>query len=418
MDKTFRLGDHCSKIGSGATPRGGKDSYLIDGPVALIRSQNVLNDRFSDVGLAYITDEQAGALRNVEVKEGDVLLNITGDSVARACQVDPSFLPARVNQHVAIIRPCRQIIDPLYLRYFLVTPQMQSFMLGMAAGGATRHALTKSMIENFRIPARPLLEQRQLAAILSSLDEKIEVNRRMNETLETTAQAIFRDWFVDFGPTRAKMSGAAPYLASGMWNLFPEQLDSEGKPEGWSNAPIRANFDIIMGQSPPGETYNEDGDGLPFFQGRRDFGTRYPSRRVFCSAPTRHANADDTLVSVRAPVGDLNMAWERCCIGRGVAAVRHKSGSRGYTYYALNALQPRLSAFEHTGTVFGAINKKQFDALPFIAPPGSVVEAFEGLVTRMDDLIRTNTEEIVLLAKARDLLLPKLISGEIQSRAT
>src|SRR5690606_17552184 len=105
MPEFLRLGDHCLKIGSGATPRGGKDTYLSSGPYALIRSQNVHNAGFSAAGLAFISEAQAQQLRNVEVIADDVLLNITGDSVARACQVDPDVLPARVNQHVAIIRP-------------------------------------------------------------------------------------------------------------------------------------------------------------------------------------------------------------------------------------------------------------------------------------------------------------------------
>jgi type I restriction enzyme S subunit len=180
----------------------------------------------------------------------------------------------------------------------------------------------------------------------------------MNETLEAMARAIFKDWFVDFGPTRAKMERRAPYLAPEIWSLFPDRLDNEGKPQGWQTSTVGTKFRLTMGQSPPGDTYNETGDGLPFFQGRTDFGARYPKRRMFCTAPTRVAEDDDTLVSVRAPVGDLNMAWERCCVGRGVAAVRHVSGYRGYTYYALGQLQPELAAFEHTGTVFGAINKR------------------------------------------------------------
>ncbi|MFC6689152.1 hypothetical protein [Jhaorihella thermophila] len=146
MGETLRLGDFCSKIGSGATPRGGKDSYLEIGPFALIRSQNVYNHGFERTGLAYISENQANALSNVEVQTGDVLLNITGDSVARACQVTDDVLPARVNQHVAIIRPDGQNVDARFLRYYLVSPTMQAEMLALASAGATRPALTKGMI--------------------------------------------------------------------------------------------------------------------------------------------------------------------------------------------------------------------------------------------------------------------------------
>jgi type I restriction enzyme S subunit len=152
----------------------------------------------------------------------------------------------------------------------------------------------------------PKSEQHAIAEVLDALDDKIDLNRRMNETLEEMARALFEDWFVDFGPTKAKLEGWEPYLKPELWALFPERMDDEGKPEGWENVTLGNDFHLTMGQSPPGETYNETGEGLPFFQGRSDFGFRYPENRKYCTAPTRFANADDTLVSVRAPVGDIN----------------------------------------------------------------------------------------------------------------
>ena len=191
------LGGACSKIGSGATPRGGKDAYL-GGVTALIRSQNIYNDRFVREGLVYIDDTQARELRNVVIEEGDVLLNITGDSVARCCQVAPDVLPARVNQHVSIIRPNLDVLDARFLRYSLVSPAMQTHLLALASAGATRNALTKGMIESLSVSAPPLEEQRTIAHILGTLDDKIELNRRMNQTLEAMARALFKSWFVDF----------------------------------------------------------------------------------------------------------------------------------------------------------------------------------------------------------------------------
>ena len=138
------LGEVCTKIGSGATPRGGKKTYLQEGPFALIRSQNVYNDGFHHDGLAFISDEQADDLRNVKLAEEDVLLNITGDSVARVCQVDPTILPARVNQHVAIVRPDPAKLDARFLRYYLVSPHVQSILLSWADSGSTRKALTQT----------------------------------------------------------------------------------------------------------------------------------------------------------------------------------------------------------------------------------------------------------------------------------
>src|SRR5690606_29243901 len=132
---------------------------------------------------------------------------------------------------------------------------------------------------------------------------------------------------------------------------------------------------------------------LPFFQGRTDFGFRYPKNRKYCSAPTRVAEKNDTLVSVRAPVGDINWALERCCIGRGVAALRHKGGGASFTYYTAWSLQEELRQYENTGTVFGAINKKQFERLPAIDPTPETVEAFERVVSALDRRIEANELE-------------------------
>jgi type I restriction enzyme S subunit len=245
MPEPLRLGSHCSKIGSGATPRGGKDSYLKSGPFRLIRSQNVHNWGFEHDGLVWISEKQAEALDNVAVLPGDVLLNITGDSVARSCQVDESILPARVNQHVAIIRPDQNYIDPQFLRFFLISPEMQSLMLAYAGAGATRNALTKAMIENFKIPRFPIEVQREIGKTLGALEQKINLNRQMNATLEAAARAVFEDWFIDFGPTRAKMEGRAAYLSPELWASFPDDIDiGLGLPRGWSFEPVSKLFEF------------------------------------------------------------------------------------------------------------------------------------------------------------------------------
>ena len=228
------------------------------------------------------------------------------------------------------------------------------------------------------------------------------------------ARALFRDWFVDFGPTRAKMEGRDPDLPPRLAALFPDRLDEQGKPEGWEKKPLVDAFDLLMGQSPPGDTYNDEGEGLPFFQGRTDFGFRYPENRKYCSAPTRVAEKADTMVSVRAPIGDINLAVERCCIGRGVAALRHKGGNSSFTYYTAWGLQGELRQYENTGTVFGAINKKQFEALPTIDPGPDLIRAFEDIAAILDQQIERNEHESRTLAALRDTLLPKLISGEIR----
>jgi type I restriction enzyme S subunit len=415
---TFRLGDVCTKIGSGATPRGGSSVYLDRGDVALIRSQNVYNHGFHHNGLVYLTKKHANELANVEVAESDLLLNITGDSVARACEAPPDVLPARVNQHVAIIRPDPKQLCPLYLRYYLISPAMQAKMLSFAGAGATRNALTKGIIESFEVSApTDVVEQQAIACILGTLDNKIELNRRMNETLEEMARALFKSWFVDFDPVRAKAEGRDPGLPKRLANLFLDSFEGSelGEiPKGWEIGSVDDEFDLTMGQSPPGETYNEVGEGLPFYQGCADFSFRFPTRRVYCTAPTRFAKAGDTLVSVRAPVGDINMASEDCAIGRGVAAARHKAGSRSYSYQFMQSIEEVFARFEAEGTVFGSIGKRDFHAIPCVRPPRELVLAYETRVSPLDDRIEVNDIESRTLAALRDTLLPKLISGEVR----
>lgn len=249
---TLKLREVCTKIGSGATPKGGKEVYLEDGPYALIRSQNIYNDGFRFDGLAYIGEDHASELQNVEVEAGDVLLNITGHSVARTCQVAFESLPARVNQHVAIIRTDISKLNPEFLRYYLVSPNIQALLLSLASSGGTRHALTKGMIESLTVSAPPLIEQHAIARVLGAFDDKIELNRRMNKTLEDMTHAIFKDWFVDFGPTRAKIEGREPYLPAGVWDLFPDSfMDSElGEiPKGWQVKSLGDLIELAYGKA-------------------------------------------------------------------------------------------------------------------------------------------------------------------------
>lgn len=263
----------------------------------------------------------------------------------------------------------------------------------------------------------PIPEQQAIACILGALDDKIELNRQMSRSLEEIARAIFKSWFVDFDPVQAKAEGSDPGLPKHIADLFPDSFqDSElGEiPEGWEASTIGRAFNLTLGHSPPGSTYNESGDGLPFFQGRRDFGFRFPTRRVYCTAPTRFAQPGDALVSVRAPVGDVNMAIEECAVGRGIAAVRHQTGSRSLTYYAMLELRARFNRFEADGTVFGCINKADFQRLPFVEPRSELAVVFEEKIGEMDERIYVSEQQSRTLASLRDALLPKLISGELR----
>ncbi len=308
--------------------------------------------------------------------------------------------------------------DNLFVYYLARDPSFRTFAIHSMQGSTGRQRVDAKSLRLFEFPLPPIEKQRRIAHILGTLDDKIELNRQMNETLEATARAIFKSWFVDFDPVKDKMKGRKPAcMDAETAALFPSALQdsSLGKiPEGWEVGTINEDFDLTMGQSPPGSTYNEDEEGMPFFQGRRDFGFRYPTRRVYCTAPKRFAEKDDTLVSVRAPVGDINMVEEKCSIGRGVAAIKHKSSSRSYTYYTMQSLQKVFSRYEAEGTVFGAINKTDFQTLSQLKPSNEIIEAFERLIYPLDQTIENNEIESRTLAQTRDTLLTKLLSGEIR----
>jgi type I restriction enzyme S subunit len=307
-------------------------------------------------------------------------------------------------------------VDPDFFYYAL-----SQFDFSDIAQGTALPYLTLPSLTGLTLTIPPIDEQHSIARILGALDDRIELNRKMNEVLEAMARALFKSWFIDFDPVRAKAAGRDPGLPADIAALFPDSFEDSDLgqiPKGWSVGSVDDDFELTMGQSPPGETYNEAGDGLPFYQGSSDFGVRFPTWRVYCTAPTRFASAGDTLVSVRAPVGDVNMATEHCAIGRGVAAVRHKTGSRSFTYQFMRSISEVFARFDAEGTVFGSIGKKDFHAIACVRPSHNAVLSFERCLLPIDSRIEVNERESRTLAALRDALLPKLLSGELRPGAT
>ena len=184
-------------------------------------------------------------------------------------------------------------------------------------------------------------------------------------------------------------------------------------PEDWKVGKLGDIADVIMGQSPSGNSYNEKGIGCIFFQGRAEFGFRFPTIKLFTTEPKRIAKQNDILMSVRAPVGDFNVAYDDCCIGRGLCAIRSKDNFQSFILYTLWSVQNKLDVFNGEGTVFGSINKDSLNNLEIIVPDTRTIQKFENICSPMDNLIRKNYEENTRLAAIRDALLPKLMSGEI-----
>ena len=424
------LGDHCSKIGSGATPRGGSSVYLDDGEVSLIRSQNIYNDGFKDSGLVYITEEAAGKLRNVIVEEDDILLNITGDSVARVCQVDHRFLPARVNQHVAIIRPKLEFFDPRFLRYQLVSPTIQSLLLNLASAGATRNALTKNMIETLKVSIPPLSEQKAIAHILGSLDDKIELNRQMNETLEAMAQALFKSWFVDFDPVidnalaagndipdvfaeRAALRAAqqqqsntqsATNANSETQALFPDAFEYTEEmgwiPLGWSVSTVgsiierqrvRLKFNKKNVKGSGVNPIFDQGSGLilGYHNGKADI--------YSCEKKPSFIFGDHTCIT--------HLSTKPFSVGPNVIPLNAKLYDSYWVFHAIKDVQKFEEYRRHW---------MEFKIKQVLIPSSDLTSAFGEIVSSNYICIDSRDIEKNNLAKLRDTLLPKLLSGELR----
>jgi type I restriction enzyme S subunit len=372
------LRDFCQKIGSGSTPRGG-DSVYVEAGTALIRSQNVYNGEFAYQGLAFLGDSEAEALRGVTVRSGDVLLNITGDSVARCCATPEDVLPARVNQHVAIIRPQPDALIARFLAYYLISPFMQETMLSMAGGGGTRKALTKEMIERFSVPKPPLDHQERIVAVLAAYDDLIDNNRRRIKLLEDSVRLLFDEWF-------ARLRFPGHELAA----------VADGVPVGWTREPLGASVVLRYGKALKAEDRSADGD-VPVYGSSGVVGTH---DKAMVTGPAiivgRKGNVGsvfwcardfwpiDTVYFVDAPTSDL------------------------YLYYALRNMH-----FISTDVAVPGLNRDFAYSRPLLSPPAELRARFLEVAGPIHQQIDTLAAMNEKLRTARDLLLPRLMSGEL-----
>ena len=290
-------------------------------------------------------------------------------------------------------------VDTEFLYYLLSQDLFFAYVMS-GANGSKMPRGDKQQIMNWEIEIPTEKEdQHRIASILSSLDRKIELNNKINADLEEMAQAIFKNWFVDFEPFKD-----GKFVDSELGMI----------PKGWKVGTLEDIAEITMGQSPVGNSLNENREGMIFYQGSSDFGFRFPSIRVFTTEPKRLAVAKSVLFSVRAPVGDINVAKEECCIGRGVASIKSKYGHDSYLFYTMKSLHKLFDSFDGEGTVFGSINKKTLSAIQILLPSDGIVEQFNNIASSFDNRIRSLSDENSRLSLLRDTLLPRLMSGEIE----
>jgi type I restriction enzyme S subunit len=256
----------------------------------------------------------------------------------------------------------------------------------------------------------PLHEQKKIAAVLSALDAKIELNNRINAELEAMAKTLYDYWFVQFDfPNQ----DGRPYKSSGGKMVYNETLKRD-IPEGWTDAKLTDIANITMGQSPAGNSYNEIGEGTVFFQGSTDFGWLFPTTRKYTTAPSRMAKKGDILLSVRAPVGDMNIANNDCCIGRGLAALNSKQKFDGFLFYVMKYFKQIFDRRNSEGTTFGSITKNDLHSLPLAYPDDELLKKYNAIVSENNKMIFTRSVENQHLTSLRDFLLPMLMNGQVQ----
>lgn len=390
------------------------------GGFPLVTSRHISNGRVDLRDTYNISEKDFNAINlRSKVDGGDILISMIG-TVGQIAYVaaDPRY----AIKNVGLIKP-NKWENSKYIFYYLKSPTAQEDIVSRLKG-TTQQYLSLGELRNFPITLPPLDEQKRIAEILGSLDDKIELLQKQNKTLEDMAKALFKSWFVDFDVVRAKQKGLPKadimreyHLTDELYDLFPSSFADSPLgpiPSGWEVKPLSKIAVLTMGQSPAGTTYNETGEGLPFYQGRTDFGFRFPKKRIYCSAPTRIAEKGDILISVRAPVGDLNMANETCCIGRGVASIRSNISKDSFLYYAMLSAQTQFDVFNTEGTVFGSINRKDLSSFSILTPIEQLVKEFNNIIGNFDLKIEENLKQIQTLTELRDTLLPRLISGKIR----
>ena len=386
--KTVKLGEVCEIFG-----RIGFRGYTIedfvekssDGAITLSPT-NIINGEIDLSNCKYVNWNKYYESPEIMAEKGDIVIVKTGSSIGRTAYFREIPHPITINPQFVILKNIS--IDPVFLAYYVKTGIFQGELKSIVVGSAIP-TLSQKNLAKLPIPLPPLETQRRIAAILSSLDDKIENNNRINRNLEEQAQALFKSWFVDFEPWGGSM------------------------PEDWKEGVLSDIADITMGQSPRGESYNTQGEGVIFYQGCSDFGDRFPSVRMFTTEPARYAVPNSILMSVRAPVGTMNVALEECCIGRGLASLKEKNSYDSFLLYLLESLQNVFDSYNGDGTVFGSINKKSIGNIKIVIPSIKVVESFHKMVSPLDEKIKFSHRESQRLATLRDTLLPKLMRGEI-----
>jgi type I restriction enzyme, S subunit len=341
-----------------------------------------------------------------EIMRGDIIL--TSEAPAGQVMLWNSDEKIVLSQRLYGLRVNKKI-DNWFLKYYLQSKTGQNEILKNNSG-STVFGISAKTFDNIKVRYPIKQIQTRIGKILSTLDAKIELNQRINAELEQVAKILYDYWFVQFDFPNAK---GKPYKSSGGKMVWNEALKRE-IPLEWEAGELSDIANITMGQSPPGESYNEDGKGMIFFQGCTDFGNRFPSVRQYTTQPTRFAKAGDILLSVRAPVGTINIAKEDCCIGRGLAALNSKNNSITYLFGVMINFKQIFDRRNVNGTTFGSITKDDLFSLKVLKPDEKILEQYQKIISPAFEKQNRLELENQTLTELRDWLLPMLMNGQVK----
>ena len=408
--KKYKLGDIAEIYISSIDKKSkeGEQSVRLCNFVDIYHNWAITKDLVPNFMIASANDNN---IKRFSLKEGYVAF--TKDSETRDDIGIPAYIADDLDNtvlgyHCALVKPNADILSGKYLNAFLHSDYIKKYFELNATGSGMRYTLSTETLNNIPILAPSLEMQEFIGNIFSDIDRKICLNRQINDNLEAMAKQIYDYWFVQFDFPNEE---GKPYKSSGGAMVWNEKL-KRMIPQGWNNGILSDVANITMGQSPDGSSYNELGEGSIFYQGSTDFGLRFPSIRQYTTSPNRCANKGDILMSVRAPVGALNIANNDCCIGRGLSALSSKIGSITHLYYLMNDFRLKFEGMNSAGTTFGSITKDELFNLPVVIPTKSVISEFEKVCEPIFDKQMIIGEEINVLTKQRNELLPLLMNGQ------
>ena len=399
--KEYTISDITEEISMGPFGSNIKVDNFIDFGIPVLNGSNLQGHKLNEESFNYVSEEKADSLGKANAYRGDVVITHRG-TLGQIVYIpnDSKFERYVISQSQFRLKLDTSIVRPDFFVYYFHTREGQhKILMNASQVGVPALARPTSTFKKVSISLPSLKTQDEIMDVVLALDDKIENNKKINENLEQQAQALFKSWFIDFEPFKD-----IKFIDSELGPI----------PEGWRVGTLDEIATITMGQSPSGESLNDNKDGIIFYQGRTEFGFRYPSIRLYTTEPSRYAEPNSVLLSVRAPVGDINRALIKCCIGRGLASIRSLFGNDSFLYYLMLSQRTSLDIYNGEGTVFGSINRNALEGLKIIIPPHKIIDKFDEIVVGIDSAIKSHFLENERLSILRDTLLPKLMSGEIE----